>query len=153
MYSVDGPPAVFKDTALFWSPRDGCFMLKVYQWEELEKTKGQLLSVHGIGGVALYSQRVMKTCRFRHPSDILWGEDLWWYVELKDKGFDIWCDASERANNRTGLDRFAVMKTQKHCIEYIEGWKDTHPKSFYEMMLPWFRMTNDGIPKEPEVVK
>lgn len=143
MYGPEGPPAVFVNGEMNWvtpkPPADslnwaGRFSLNIYTWEQLNARHG-LFEVHGIGGATLYHRKVLETCKFRHPEEMLWGEDLWWYTECGEKGFKTWCDSSERAYNHTGVDPHAMFECRLNLFRFLTRWVRKHPDSFYNKFL------------------
>jgi hypothetical protein len=133
MYGPQGPPAVFVDGTMYWMSA-GRFTLNIYTWEQLNARHG-LFRVHGIGGACLYHRKVLESCAFQYPQDILWGEDLWWYAACADKGFEVWCDSSDRAYNHTGVNPSAMFECRLNLFRFLTKWVRKHPDSFYNKFL------------------
>lgn len=50
-------------------------------------------------GCLMIRRNVLEKCQFRTHPTFIWGEDLWYYAEANDKGFEFWCDSFIRANH------------------------------------------------------
>lgn len=133
MYADNGPPALFKDGVLPW--KDGKFSLNIYSWDDINNAQRKLIKVHGIGGVTLYSRKVLEQCRFNHPIDTIWGEELWWFSEVAEKGFIHWCDTSDRAFNKTGKNKIGIIKSHLYFLMYALKWAERHPSSSLDRFI------------------
>lgn len=133
MYGPSGPPAVFASGEMLWTSQ-GRFALSIYTWEQLTNRSG-LFQVHGLGGATLYHRKVLESCAFQHPKDILWGEDLWYYAACADKGFTSWCDSSDRAHNHTGVNPSAVFECRINLFKFLINWTKRNPDSLYRKFL------------------
>jgi len=87
------PPCVFKHGRVMMNQdnpkRNG---LGYYSWSWVSKYRGQLKRVYGTGlGVLLVKRKVFLEVPFRTHPTFRFGEDLWYYAEADDKGFESWC--------------------------------------------------------------
>ena len=66
-----------------------------------DKIKPELVKVYAIGiGCLMIQRKVLEKVPFRtHPTFIL-GEDIWFFAECNDKGFEFWLDSTVRAKHK-----------------------------------------------------
>jgi len=69
------------------------FLIKDNQFPWLFKTYAVNL------GCLMIKKKVLEKCQFRTHPTFIWGEDLWYYSEANDKGFEFWCDSFVRARH------------------------------------------------------
>lgn len=114
------PPCVFKGGKIVLNKTDpeknG---LEYYSWDWVSKYKGQLKKVYGTGlGVLLVKRKVFEEVQFRtHPS-FVYGEDLWYYAEADDKGFEAWC-LVKRVVHKNAEWKSVVSRQKKNMQMYI----------------------------------
>jgi len=92
--------------------------LDIYNWYEVKDIHG-LQRVYACA-VALYKRRVMGCCQFRTHPTFIFGEDLWWFTETNDKGFEWWCDFDIRIEH-TNTDWLSVPEIKKTGILLAVG--------------------------------
>ena len=57
----------------------------------------QLIKVYAVGlGCLLTSRKVMEAIQFRSHPSFVYGEDLWFFKEATEKGFEFYCDTDIR---------------------------------------------------------
>lgn len=72
--------------------------LDLMTWDEAKKLRG-LVRVYACS-VALYGRKVMETVPWRTHPEFIYGEDLWFFTETNDKGFEWWCDTDIRVEHK-----------------------------------------------------
>lgn len=89
-------PAVFKSG--FISMENG---LDIYSWTEILKMYPNLVKVYANAmGCLLIKRKVLESVQFRTHPTLMLGEDLWFFAEADEKGFEAWCDTSYRPEHR-----------------------------------------------------
>ena len=84
-------PCVFKSGKIIY---DSCrIALDFYDWPEIFRLQPALIKVHG-SAYGLIHRRVLEQVPFRFTRDFPVGEDVLFYNEIGDKGFEFWCDTS-----------------------------------------------------------
>lgn len=63
-------------------------------WKELKRQDG-LIRVYGVGAPFM-KRKVLKVVPWRTHPILIYGEDLWFFTEANDKGFEFWCDTDIR---------------------------------------------------------
>lgn len=89
-----GPPCVFKTGTQ--NQEDKHIKLDVYTWEEIMDLKPRLIKVHGAPAVCV-KRKVLAEIPWRYCPGM--GEDIIFYKECEDKGFEVWCDLSIHARH------------------------------------------------------
>jgi GT2 family glycosyltransferase len=57
----------------------------------------QLFNPYAVGlGCLLIKRNVLENVPFRTHDTFIFGEDLWWFNEARDKRFEFWCDCRTR---------------------------------------------------------
>ena len=60
----------------------------------------KLVKVYATGlGCLLSKRRVFEAVPFRTHPTFIYGEDLWYYAECNDRGFEFWVDSGVRARH------------------------------------------------------
>lgn len=84
-------PCVFKSGKMI---NDGCpIKLDLYDWPEIFQLRPSLIRVHG-ATYGLIHRKVLEVIPYRFTRDYPMGEDIIFYNEIEDKGFEFWCDTS-----------------------------------------------------------
>ena len=72
----------------------------MFTWEEIKQANGKLLKVYATSiACLLVKRKVLENTVFRSHPTFIYGEDLWWYAEVNDKGFEMYCDTEIRAKH------------------------------------------------------
>ncbi len=69
--------------------------LDYFSWDEIKKKKhlNKPFKCYAVGiGCCMIKRRVLEKCAFRTHPDFIAGEDVWYWAEANDKGFEFWCD-------------------------------------------------------------
>ena len=110
VYTVDGPPSVYKTPYWNWSEEKKRFEPDICSWEELQELGGGgLIKVWGSIGCVLLKVDALekKGLRFVHPPDkhIAMGEDFFFIQKCEQEHVNVIVDTSMRAfNNTKGVD-------------------------------------------------
>jgi cellulose synthase/poly-beta-1,6-N-acetylglucosamine synthase-like glycosyltransferase len=65
-----------------------------------DKQYPNLFKVYAVNlGCLMIKRKVLEKCQFRTHPTFIWGEDLWYYSEANDKGFEFWCDSFVRVKH------------------------------------------------------
>jgi len=67
--------------------------LNLYTWEEIFEMQPRLIKCYG-AGIGLVSRKVFEKIPWRHCPDYPLGDDVQFWNECNDKGFQWWCDLS-----------------------------------------------------------
>ena len=74
--------------------------LDYFTWDEIKEAKGKLIQVYATGlGILLTKRKCFEKVPFRTHPTFIYGEDLWFFNEANDKGFEFWCDTSVRVKH------------------------------------------------------
>ena len=85
------PPCVFSSGEINMNQGDKNG-LNYYSWSWVYKYKGQLRKVYASAlGVLLVKRRVFENVHFRTHPTFINGEDLWYYAEADEKGYEAYC--------------------------------------------------------------
>ena len=109
--------------------------LSFYTWEEIKAANGKLLKVYATSIACLMVKRkVLEQTAFRTHPTFIFGEDLWWFAEVNDKGFEMYCDTSVRAVHKNkDKNSINVYKTPKVWVAF--GLFDEKVKKYNVEML------------------
>src|SRR3990167_2907217 len=91
-------PMIFRSGALQKTPKG--WTTDYYDWKDIRSFKGKTVRVYASTiACLLVKKKVYSTIPFRTNDSLLWGEDLWYYAEADEKGFESWCDTSVRCTH------------------------------------------------------
>ncbi len=61
----------------------------------------QLFKTYGVNiGCLMIQRKVLEVVPFRTHSTFIYGEDLWFFSEANDKGFEFWCDTDTNPTHK-----------------------------------------------------
>lgn len=90
-YAPNTKPCVLKDTRIYMDGKDSDSR-NFYDWEEVF-AHNEPFQAYGVGvGCLLIKRKCFETIPFRTHPDFVQGEDIWYFNECNDKGFEFWCD-------------------------------------------------------------
>lgn len=120
------PPCVFKKGGFLMNQddpkRNG---LQYYSWSWVRKYKGRLKKVYGGGfGLLLIKRKVFLEVPFRTHPNFYNGEDLWYYAEADDKGFEAWCLVKRIKHDNTSWDGIVKTEVKRNKIYFAYGYED-----------------------------
>lgn len=106
-------PAILKSGHIVYQGRRG---LRFESWENVKKMK-PLQKVYGTTiGCALIKREIFQTIRFRYTPFFNVGEDVWFFAEANQKGFEFWLDKTVKVihlNKDRRKLRFECQKARK----------------------------------------
>lgn len=83
-----------------------------------DKLRPQLFKAYGVGiGCLLCSRKVVEAIPFRTHPTFVDGEDLWYFAESNEKGFDFWCDTSVRPRHEN-TEWDSVVRSSKRDMGF-----------------------------------
>jgi len=105
-------PSILKSGDFFMTRRKN---VNTFDWDDVEKAKPNLIKTAGTGlGCCLIKRIVLENVPFRRSAIFICGEDVWFWNEANDKGYESWADSNYRLPHRhvkwNGLD---VRPTKK----------------------------------------
>lgn len=117
------PPCVFKNGEVLMNQenvkKNG---LQYYSWDWVYKNKGKLRKVYATGlGVLLVKRKVFLEVPFRSHKTFLNGEDLWYYAEAHEKGFEAWCFVQRVTHKNAGWDGVMAKDPKRTKIYFAFG--------------------------------
>lgn len=90
-YAPNTKPCVLKDTKIYLDGKDSDSR-NFYSWKEVEDIS-QPFRAYGVGiGCLLIKRKVLEEVPFRTHPHFVQGEDIWYFNECNEKGFEFWCD-------------------------------------------------------------
>lgn len=99
--------------------------LDLMPWKEVDKLHG----LHRVWGAnpALIKRKVLKKCHFRTHPTLIMGEDLWFFTEVNEKGFEWWCDTDLKVEHRN-IDWSGIPNPHSMSIFFAMQPLDFKPK-------------------------
>lgn len=115
-------PSVFKSGHIVFKGRKG---LNFYSWKELKAIKKDLIPVYAVSVSCLLIHRKVfeANVRFRFTPYLLIGEDLWFFAECNEKGFQFWLDKSIRVKHYNKDRRMLRWKAKQMHLKAIKESK------------------------------
>ena len=81
--------------------------------------KPHLLNPYAVNlGCLMIKREVFKEVPFRTHPTFIFGEDLWWFNEARDKRFDFWCDTDVRAVHKNTSWKEVIEKGPKKNMDF-----------------------------------
>jgi hypothetical protein len=78
----------------------------------------QLIKVYAVGlGCLMTSRKVMEAIPFRSHPTFVYGEDLWFFREATDKGFEFYCDTDIRPRHEN-TEWGSILKKSKREMNF-----------------------------------
>jgi hypothetical protein len=97
-------------------------------WSELRRHRG-LVRVYGIGAPFM-KRKVLKKVPWRTHDTLLYGEDLWFFHEANESGFEFWCDTDvEIKHNNTDWGDVPIKREM--AIFFAIGPENASGVDFY----------------------
>ncbi|MFA5132761.1 MAG: hypothetical protein WC444_05570 [Candidatus Paceibacterota bacterium] len=85
--------------------------LDLLSWNDIRYIKADIARVYGAGlGCCLIKRKVLENTRFRSHPDICIGEDVWYWNEVNEKGYEMWIVPRKRPIHK--MKTWKVKATQ-----------------------------------------
>jgi len=124
----ESKPAVFKSGQI-WLQGSGKEGMDYFSWKELKAAKGKTVKVYASSiACLLVKKKVYSTIPFRTHPTFVNGEDLWYYAEADEKGFEAWCDTSVRAVHLNASWELVAARTGRKLLFSVGVGDLKHPK-------------------------
>lgn len=122
------PPCVFKEGGFNMNQKkDKDNGLQYYSWSWTYKYKNKLRRVYASAlGVLLVKRKVFKEVPFRSHPTFIWGEDLWYYAEAHEKGFEAYCYVKRITHKNTTWDDITNRETKRLSVGIAVGPVDSN---------------------------
>ncbi len=88
-----------------------------------DKFKPYLLNAYGVNlGCLLIKKAVLEKVEFRTHDSLILGEDIWYFAEANEKGFEFWCNTDIQARHEnTEWDSLINKSKKKMGFTLIHG--------------------------------
>lgn len=97
-----------------------------------DKSRPHLFPVYAVNiGCLMIKREVLKEVPFRTHDSILFGEDIWFFSEANDKGFEFWCDPNVKPLHKNV--QWSTLKDSSEGLQrmhLIQGPEDAKEVEF-----------------------
>lgn len=98
--------------------------LQYYSWSWVSQNRNKLMKVYASAlGVLLVKRKVFEKVPFRTHPTFINGEDLWYYAEAANKGFEAYCLVKRIPHKNVTWDKVVLQRKKQMKIHFAFGLK------------------------------